>query len=96
MNNETIETLICLIFLIIFFFGVLGFLVLSNKMENDFELKKLGILKPKNVKYENDYKEKLKYQIKHWIINIIAVFIIFAICKLFGFGISDVIDIIKQ
>ena len=96
MSNENIDTIIYLIFFLIFFFGIFGVAFLAIKIENDYELKKLGIIKPKNVKYESNYSEKLKYQIKSWIITICSILIIFIICKLFGFGISDVINLINQ
>lgn len=97
MNADTINELLNGLFGMIFIFGFFGLIILGVKMDNDFELKKLGILRPKskNIKVETNYNGKIKYQIKFWIINIIALIIICIIAKIFGFGIKDIVDLIK-
>lgn len=97
MNNEIIVSIISVGIILLFLIGIPIFGLISEKMEREHELKKLGILKPnsKKIKIETDYNAKLKYQLKFWLINIIAIVIICTICKLFGFGISDIVKLIK-
>lgn len=100
MNNEIGATIISIGMLIFFFIGLPLYGLIDDKMQKNHELRKLGILKPKTksrttTKTETDYNEKLKYQLKFWLINIVAIIIICLICKLFGFGISDIVDLIK-
>lgn len=97
MDKETLNSIIAIVFIFVLGFG--GFLAvfISDKSDKKHELIKLGILKPnqKKIKIETDYNTKLKYQLKFWLINIIAVIVICTICKLFGFGISDIVKLIK-
>ena len=100
MNDDTISFIIVLCIFFSFFFGIAIIGIIDDKVQKNHELKKLGILKPKTkntriIKAETDYNAKLEYQLKFWIINIVAVIIICLICKLFGFGISDIINLIK-
>lgn len=94
---DTIVAFIAIIFIFIFIFGLTLAVFIEDKMEKQHELMKLGILKPnaKKAKIETDYNAKLKYQLKFWLINILAVIAICTICKLFGFGISDIVELIK-
>lgn len=95
MNQEIINTIIESIVGIIVFFGFLGFFLILGIMENRQELKKIGILKPKNkiISVNPDYDEKLRYQIKSSIILVVTIFIIFLLCKLFGISIKDIKDL---
>ena len=97
MNPEIFDTIIGLSFVAIFFFGFFGFILFAVHIENKHELKKLGIVKPisPTTTINLDYKEKLKYQIKSWIITIVAIIIIGISCKLFGFSIKDITDLLK-
>lgn len=92
MAPEQVDHIIGLVFFLIGIFGFFGIIFIGIKIENNFELKKLGIIKPKNkiITTNTDYNEKLKYQIKSALITIATILIIFLLCKLFGFSIKDV------
>lgn len=97
MSEGTINSIVAIIGVLLFFITFFGIIFFGIHMENKHELKKLGILKPTNkvITVNPDYNEKLKYQIKSWSITIIAVIIICLICKLFGFSINDITDLLK-
>lgn len=95
MNQDNIDTIIAALIVLIFFIVLFGIMFLGIKIENDFELKKLGIIKTKNkvITTNPDYNEKLKYQLKSSLITIGTVLIILIICKLFGFNVKDIKDL---
>lgn len=97
MSNDIINEIVAILGFLLVLIVMFGIIFLGMNIENNHELKKLGILKPTNkVKtINNDYNEKIKYQIKSWLITIIAVIIICLICKLFGFSINDIADFLK-
>jgi len=97
LSSENVDTIISAIIVFAFVFGFLGLMIFGIHLENKHELKKLGVLKPKNkiINTNPDYNERLKYQIKSWTITIVVIIIIFTICKLFGFSIKDTINLIK-
>lgn len=97
MSEETINSIVAFGCILLFFLTFSGIIYFGIHMENKHELKKLGILKPTNkvITVNPDYNEKLKYQIKSWSITIVAVIIICLICKLFGFSINDITDLLK-
>lgn len=98
MNNDIYAIIFSFLPIILIIVVVPILCMIDDKIQKNHELRKLGILKPKStksIKIENDYNEKLKYQLKFWLINIVAIIIICLICKLFGFGISDIVNLIK-
>lgn len=95
MDVELIEMIIGFIGISVFCGILFGFIYLSTKQEQDYQLKKLGIIKPNNqiINFETNYKEKLFFEIKRCLIIVITVFLICLICKLFGFDIKDISDL---
>ena len=97
MTPENIDAIIGVACFLLFIVVLIGMALLAVHLENQHELKKLGILKPNNkvITVNPDYNEKLKYQIKSWLIIIVAITIICIISKLFGFSITDIVDLLK-
>lgn len=98
MSNEHINLLIGLGSIFLYIFGIVFIYILITHLEQNYELKKLKISNPQNQKTTIEKEinnEKLKFRIKSWSINIIAIFIICLITKLFGFNIKDIIEFLK-